>query len=187
MAKISTYGVIPTPALLTDLVIGTDVNANNETKNFELRQILSLYPSTTTKGQYSSISSQSASAINTATAIDLPNIRFQNGMVATTSSLFTINNSNTYLLNLSLNLTAVGTSTCTVFLKVNGTNVLWASKMTTIAGINNLSLSGAFAFSAGDTIQWFFSVDTITTSLFFISSTGGIPDIPGAKFTLSQI
>lgn len=41
MGKISTYNQIVTPAL-TDLVIGTDVNDSNITKNFSVQQIISM-------------------------------------------------------------------------------------------------------------------------------------------------
>ncbi|QDP61278.1 MAG: hypothetical protein Unbinned1524contig1000_35 [Prokaryotic dsDNA virus sp.] len=41
MGKISTYNQIVTPAL-TDLVIGTDINDSNITKNFSVQQIISM-------------------------------------------------------------------------------------------------------------------------------------------------
>jgi hypothetical protein len=41
MAKISTYPE-PTPAQLVDFLIGTDISDFNNTKNFEISQILSL-------------------------------------------------------------------------------------------------------------------------------------------------
>lgn len=44
MAKISTYSVLSIP-ILNDNLIGTDINTNNETKNFSISSLLSLLPS----------------------------------------------------------------------------------------------------------------------------------------------
>jgi hypothetical protein len=45
MAKISSYPAISVPSL-DDIVIGTDISRNNETKNFKLSDVISLIGST---------------------------------------------------------------------------------------------------------------------------------------------
>jgi len=182
MAKISTYGIVPSPASLTDLLIGTDVNSNNVTKNFEIGQILSLY----SKGFYTSLTDQYADNINVPVAIEFAETILENGVTFTIPNLFTIENSGDYLLNLDLQLEAVGVSIFRVLLQINGILVPFGSLLTTTAGYNTISVSAAANLAVGDTIQWFFQTNIITT---FLSAylTEGEGEFPSAKFSLTQI
>jgi len=198
MAKISTYPVVPSPASVTDLLIGTDVSSINlETKNFEIGQILSLYPQTTQKASlYSSVNQ--VPVVNTDTAITFNTTQFSTaGLIPLPSGgpTFTgiqISNGGYYRIDASF--TLKGTSSGGEFrfwLRVNGINVGPAYIENYSANLGNgnvtFNLSYIYNFTAADIVSIAYKTSTGSISLEAIAASGTVPIIPSAQILISQV
>jgi hypothetical protein len=116
MGKISTYTEVVTPSL-SDLLIGTDVDSDNATKNFSISDVLSLATTPTLDDVLASGNTSTrnidltGSAAITAPAVTSP-------IISSTSQLYILG-------SLTDSNSSVGTSG--QVLKSTGTNVEWAS------------------------------------------------------------
>ena len=189
MGKISTYPVVSTPASLSDMLIGTDISANNETENFEISQILSLYPLVSPKAQYSSYNIQNIIGIGTPTPIRFETTDIQeNGITidSATHSIISFNKSGYFLVQLSVSVYADDTE----------------NELSMWATINNLSYGSAHiesmkypgyrtifmswiinVESSSDTLQLFWSTSDVGTTLQRVVS----PAVASSQLIITQI
>lgn len=197
MAKISTYGVVSSPALLTDLVIGTDVSANNETKNFELGQILSLYPSTTQKASISSTSNQTA-VVNTNTTVSFNSTEIlSSGLTRLPSTgaitSITVANGGYYSINFIAGLysSVSTTNDITFWLEVYNGGTLTSTAApyflnSVTIGYRPIAMSWIINFQAGDQIFVKWKTTSANVSLGAVSAIG-IGTSRSASLFISQV
>ena len=197
MAKISTYNVVPSPADLMDMVIGTNVNNNNETENFELSQILSLYPQITQKASlYSSVNQ--VPVVNTDTTITFDTTQFATtGLTPLPSGgpTFTgiqIGNGGYYRVDCSFTLKgSVSGGEFRFWLRVNGVDIGPAYIENYSANLGNgnvtFNLSYIYDFTAADIVSIAYKTSTSYISLQSVVATGTVPIIPSARILISQV
>ena len=192
MAKISTYPSVPTPASLTDMVIGTDVSDSNNTKNFEVSQMLSLYQSTTQKA-YCFTDSRETAAINTTELIPFKTDFFRTSGILKggyNSTIITISNAGYYMIQLGLTIRSDAKGgRFSVFPIINSIESESNTRVYTPTDImyTNFSSSFAFNFAAADTLSFGWQTTTTNILLDAIGVSGSIPLTPSATIIISQI
>jgi len=157
MAKISTYPTVaPT---LSDLLIGTDVENANATKNFTVSELFNLLKSTYgAYGSFYSNQAQSASAINTATAITYNVSDLENNVAIVDNSKITVQTTGVFNIQFSAQLhdTAGGSSTIDIWLAKNGT------------AISNTNTKIVMDANSYNVAAWNFFVDAVADDYFEI-------------------
>lgn len=187
MAKISTYGIVPTPASMGDMLIGTDISSSNATKNFEISQILSLFNEFSSKGTFTSTANQALTGPNSANVILFDTAFNNNNIVLTNSSTLTVNATNNYLITLMLNAVAGSSIDCVSWLKVNGSNVGHSQRSTLVSGNNTLNVSWLLNIQEGATLQAYASINSASGVTLTAQSAGIFSLIAGARLIISQI
>ena len=194
MAKISTYSVVPSPADLMDMVIGTNVNNNNETENFELSQILSLYPQITQKATLLSSVDQSA-PINTPTIVTFNTINIATtGLTALPSGGPTytgvqIGNGGYYLVEFTATVLCAGAGgEFSAWAKINSSNIGPAHVLTPLGGgYNTVTFSWIYNFTAADILSIAWQTSVLNISLDSIAAGVARPIVPSAQLIISQV
>jgi hypothetical protein len=180
-----------------DMVIGTNVNNNNETENFELSQILSLYPQITQKASlYSSVNQ--VPVVNTDTTITFDTTQFATtGLTPLPSGgpTFTgiqIGNGGYYRVDCSFTLKgSVSGGEFRFWLRVNGVDIGPAYIENYSANLGNgnvtFNLSYIYDFTAADIVSIAYKTSTSYISLQSVVATGTVPMIPSARILISQV
>ena len=194
MAKISTYAVVPSPASLNDMLIGTNVANNNETDNFKLSQVLSLYPLITQKATLLSNATQTA-AINTPTTVT-----FSSAPIATTSLTplptgagpytgIQIGNSGYYLVEFTATILSLGAAgEVSAWLKVNSLNIGPAHVQSLIGGgYTTMTFSFIYNFTGADIVSIAWQTTNTNGTLGAIAAGAARPLVPSAQITISQV
>lgn len=194
MGKISLYPIVAGVATLDDMVIGTDVSNINQTENFELSQILALYPQLTQKISLYSSSNQTATVINTANVLNFNVKEFSTtGLVGlpTVSLPYTsvqIGNTGYYLIQCELTTVSTGSGAeISAWLNVNGTNV-GTTHVKTLMGVGNdtLTMNWVYSFNAADAIAIKWQTTNLNASLGTVVA-GSRPIVPSAKLIITQV
>lgn len=187
MAKISTYGIVPSPASMGDLLIGTDISSANATKNFEISQIMSLFNESAARGVFTSTTNQTLTGPNSANIISFDTAINNNNIVLTNSTTLTVNAENNYLITLMLNAVAGSSIDCVNWLKVNGSNVGHGQRATLVTGNNTINISWLLNIQEGSTLQAYASISSVSGVVLTTQSSGLFSPIMGARLVISQI
>lgn len=191
MAKISTYGS-PTPPLVTDYLLGTDVADNYSTKNFKISDVFSL----TARGSFYNTSNQSATTINTATIITFDTTALLNSVSLVTSgglaSRITSERQNTYSLSVSPQFykATAGDVNVDVWIRINGSNVVGSNRTLVVKGgavytITNLEYFLSLVVNGYVEVCW--STPDLGVVLTTSASTGVRPSGYSCSALISQI
>lgn len=195
MGKISLYKVIPTQPQLSDMLIGTNVTDANLTQNFQLSQILSLYPQITQKANVYSDVNQNAPAINTPTLITFNNSQFVSSSFlrlpsgGPTYNGFQIGNSGYYMIQAFVNYSvSAATGEISVWLKVNSLDIGPAQvKAIQGYGYQPIVMTWILNLSAADILSLVWQVSASSISLSAISASGSRPAVPSVQILISQV
>lgn len=204
MAKISTYSVLSIPAL-NDKLIGTDVNTNNETKNFLVSDILNLTSSSLNlyKGSfYDNITQTLTGGANVAVPVRLnsTDTSATNGVSVVTDGTnltrITVANSGVYNLLFSAQVSNSAGSTQVVdfWLRKNGSTAAFNVADTTgkvQLQSNNTFVMAAWnyfiALNAGDYIYLMWTATSTNISLIATPANAVHPVSPSIILTLNQV
>lgn len=194
MGKISQY-TIATPQS-DDIVIGTNVNDNNETKNFRLGDIASLNRS---RGSFYNSVTQSAAVINTAYAMRLgsTDTSLTAGFTIANDGLgnptqITASNDGLYNLAFSAQLkhTGGGEVTVDIWLRINGNDVPSSNTSVTMKSNANYAVAAwnfFLALDAGDYAQIMWATNDTNAQLVYEAINGVHPATPSLIATINQI
>lgn len=192
MAKISTYGVIPSPATLTDLVIGTDTSANNETKNFELSQILSLAPLVTQKASLYTYTTLFP-AIGGETDITFDVSEFCTSAFTKLPSTepwnkIQINTAGYYRIQFMANVYCTSETQFFVWLKVNDSAIGPLKTFAVPIGkYTTVDATWMQEFAAGDDISIGSQSSVAQVTLSFVGDDAPLPSIKSAQIYITQV
>jgi hypothetical protein len=204
MAKISTYSVLSIPTL-NDKLIGTDVNTNNETKNFLVSDILNLTSSSLNlyKGSfYDNITQTLTGGANVAVPIRLnsTDTSATNGVSVVTDGTnltrITVANSGVYniLFSAQVSNSAGSTQVVDFWLRKNGATAAFNVADTTgkvQLQSNNTFVMAAWnyfiALNAGDYIYLMWTATSTNISLIATPANAVHPASPSVILTLNQV
>lgn len=194
MGKISQYTTVTPQA--DDIVIGTNVNDNNETKNFLLGDIASLNRS---RGSFYHSVTQTAVAINTAYAMRLgaTDIGITSGFSIVNDgsgnpTQITAANSGVYNLAFSAQLskTGGGEATIDIWLRINGLNVSNSNTSVTMkANANYMVAAWNFfvSLNENDYVEIMWATTDTGAQLLYEASNAVHPATPSVIATINQI
>lgn len=136
MAKISTYAS-PTPPLVTDYLLGTDVADNYSTKNFKISDVFSL----TVKGSFGDTTNQSCAFTATPTGVKFNSSLITNGTVVVTNigglpASFTVSRNGIYKVSFlpQFYKSTAGDANVDIWIRVNGTNLVGSNRTLVVKG-----------------------------------------------------
>lgn len=194
MGKIANYAVTaPSPS---DIVIGTDVNNDNETKNFQVGDIANLNRS---RGSFYHTVTQTAAAINTAYPMRLGSTDegITSGFTIANDgdnhpTRITAANSGVYNLAFSAQLkhTGGGEVTIDIWLRINGTDVPSSNTSITMKSNANYAVAAWNFFAslnAGDYAQIMWATSDTNAQLPYEAANGVHPATPSVIATINQI
>lgn len=191
MAKISTYAS-PTPPLVTDYLLGTDVADNFSTKNFKISDVFSL----TARGAFYNTANQSATTINTATTIIFDTTTLLNAFTLMNTgsgpSKIVSERQNTYSLSVSPQFykATAGDVNIDVWIRINGSNVVGSNRTIVVKGggvytITNLEYFLSLGMNNYVEICW--ATPDLGVVLTTSASTGVHPSGYSCSALISQI
>lgn len=136
MAKISTYAS-PNPPVITDYLLGTDVNDNYSTKNFKISDVFSI----TAKGSFADTTTQTVPFTNTAINVRFNTTLIENntivvGTVGGYPAGLTFIRQGVYSISLlpQLYKSTAGDASVDFWIKVNGSNVVGSNRTINVRG-----------------------------------------------------
>lgn len=190
MAKISTYPQPESPSV-DDLLIGTDISDDNNTKNFRITDVLGL----SRKGSFLSTQTQTAAATNTAYPITLNNTdtTITSGFSIVSASRITAAEDGVYNLAFSAQIskTTGGEASIDIWIRKNGTNVPNSNTRVTIKANANYMVAAWNFFvglNAGQYVELMWSTtDTGARLLYESSESAPHPATPSVIATINQV
>jgi len=191
MAKISTYPS-PTPPMVTDYLLGTDVGDSFNTKNFKISDVFSLMAT----GAFYNTANQVAATINTATPVVFDTTALLNAFTLVNpgsgATRITADRVGTYNLSFSPQLfkSTAGDVSVDFWIRINGTNVVGSNKTIVVRGgglytATNLEYFISLAQNAYVELCW--STPDLGAVLTTSAATGVRPSGYSASAFISQI
>lgn len=194
MGKISNYTVTsPQPG---DILIGTDVNDANETKNFQAGAIASLNRS---RGSFYHSVTQTAAVVNTAYGMRLAttDTEITSGFSIANNgdghpTRITAENSGVYNLAFSAQLskTGGGEATIDIWIRINGSNVASSNTSVTMkANANYMVAAWNFfvSLNENDYVEIMWATTDTGAQLLYEASNAVHPATPSVIATINQI
>lgn len=140
-------------------------------------------------GSFYDITTQAASAANTAYPIRINTTDLSNGVTVNSSSM-TFQNEGIYNLQFSAQIADTGTANFNVWLRKNGVDLAGTNGTVSVTNQNHYALPAWNYFlnlNANDVIQFYWSSDSTTASLKYSASTALLPSTPSMIVTVVQI
>lgn len=191
MAKISSYTVVSNPTL-SDILIGSDSNDNNATKNFNVSGLFSVFETNyRAYGSFSDNTDQVALGVNVATPLLYNSTDFSSGVNIVSVDKIVVDNSGKYNIQFSAQLhdTSGGSSTIDIWLAKNGSPV--ANTNTKIVMQANSYHVAAWNFfvdaASGDSFQIMWATSDLDLIIEQEAATGVHPATPSVILTVNQI
>jgi hypothetical protein len=143
-------------------------------------------------GSFDSTSTQTLSAINTATAVTLSNTLSSNGISLSSGSRLTAAQAGFYNIDVSLQLTSSSSSAKDVYvwLRKGGTDVADTTRALTVdinSGLSPISLNYTISLAASDYVELYWAADSTDVSLSAITGLAFAPDAPSVLVNVSQL
>jgi len=192
MAKISSYTTASAPSL-SDMLIGTDVANNNETKNFTLSEVLDLFQQSAVKsyGSYYDVTDQVASSVNSATAMKFGITEYAYDIPINSGTQITFTNGGVYNIQFSAQFhdTGGGSGTVDIWLAKNGVTV--GNTNTKMVLSSNSYHVAAWNFfvnaDAGDYYEIMWATSDLDVIIQYDPFTGPAPATPSVILTVNKI
>ena len=145
-------------------------------------------------GFFADFNNQSATTINTATAItwDTTAYSHNTSVDGTDASKIVFERSGVYRLNFSAEITSSSASTITFYFwpRINGVNIANSTMVTTLHNNGQkkiISRSGVFDVNANDYLQSMFAVDSTNGSLSTTAATAFCPASPSVTLSVAEL
>lgn len=145
-------------------------------------------------GFFADFNNQSATTINTATAItwDTTAYSHNTSVDGTDASKIVFERSGVYRLNFSAEITSSSASTVTFYFwpRINGVNIANSTMVTTLHNNGQkkiISRSGVFDVNANDYLQSMFAVDSTSGSLSTTAATAFCPASPSVTLSVAEL
>ena len=145
-------------------------------------------------GFFADFNNQSATTINTATAItwDTTAYSHNTSVDGTDASKIVFERSGVYRLNFSAEITSSSGSTVTFYFwpRINGVNIANSTMVTTLHNNGQkkiISRSGVFNVNANDYLQSMFAVDSTNGSLSTTAATAFCPSSPSVTLSVAEL
>jgi hypothetical protein len=145
-------------------------------------------------GYFADFNNQSATTINTATAITWDTTAYSHNISVdgTDASKIVFERSGVYRLNFSAEITSSSGSTVTFYFwpRINGVNIANSTMVTTLHNNGQkkiISRSGVFNVNANDYLQSMFAVDSTNGSLSTTAATAFCPSSPSVTLSVAEL
>jgi hypothetical protein len=145
-------------------------------------------------GYFADFNNQSATTINTATAITWDTTAYSHNISVdgTDASKIVFERSGVYRLNFSAEITSSSSSTVTFYFwpRINGVNIANSTMVTTLHNNGQkkiISRSGVFDVNANDYLQSMFAVDSASGSLSTTAATAFCPSSPSVTLSVAEL
>lgn len=192
MAKISSYTTASAPSL-SDMLIGTDVANNNETKNFTLGDVLDLFEQSAVAsyGSYYDVTDQVASSVNSATPMKFGVTEYAYNISINSQTQITFATGGVYNIQFSAQLhdSGGGSSVIDIWLAKNGVAV--GNTNTKIVMNANSYQVAAWNFfvnaAAGDYYQIMWATSDIDGIIQYDPFASPVPATPSVILTVNKI
>jgi hypothetical protein len=145
-------------------------------------------------GYFADFNNQSATTINTATAITWDTAAYSHNISVdgTDASKIVFERSGVYRLSFSAEITSSSASTVTFYFwpRINGVNIANSTMVTTLHNNGQkkiISRSGVFNVNANDYLQSMFAVDSTNGSLSTTAATAFCPSSPSVTLSVAEL
>lgn len=189
MAKISTYPQPATPSV-DDLLIGTDVSDDNNTKNFKITDVFGL----TKKGSFFSTQTQTATSVNTAYPVTLNNIdsTITNGFTIDSGSRITAGADGIYNLAFSaqINKSTGGEASIDIWIRIDGSDVPNSNTRVTIKANANYMVAAWNFFiglNEGQYVELMWATTDTGARFLYETAASPHPATPSIIATINQV
>ena len=142
-------------------------------------------------GSFYDTTTQTATVINTATAITFNTTDLSQGVFLSTTSRVMVDTEGIYDFQISIQLdkTTGGTAEFYIWLRLNGVDVADSASQLRLQG-NNAEVFAAlnyfFDLKAGDYVEIMFSVTDLSVELLAVAASAPVPGIPSIILTVSN-